>query len=300
METLEDWAKANIPGDQMVYKKGAEGQFQDFLNFAEKLGAKTRVVSTHRSKSIALPVVEFTTPYGVRCIARDNFHDIKVSVWAPSPCDHDLFGLVAGGDSYLAGCYFEGFVSEWVHKPFVLGSDKFSVCLGYRELEPFALALRWKYEPVPEDRRKPRMPDHEYFRIHTMMRMVAKNAYFPVIYHRPHISGFYNFFDPGEEMAPNADLLRKALTQQGEAYDKVSPLPVPYIHIDFSGGCPRPYDAWLSTLNTIIKERREDPKVERLGKEMGAVVNVYRLTPELLELAKRMELTEVLREPDHR
>lgn len=301
---LEDWVKQNAIRDEMVYKNGALAQFEDLVQFAEELGGVPCVVSTHRSKSIDLPVIEVTTDYGVRCIVRDNFHDIKVSVWCPSPCDHDLFGLPAGGGNYLHSVYFEGFKKEWVHDPFVLGAKEFSVCLGYSTLLAFATALRWKFEPVPEDHGPkhewPWRPKSDYFNIERVARNIATQAMFPVLYHRQTVFVLYRFFKQDLRVepviSPNVELLRRAFTRQAPGYDgKVKNEPIPYLNLDFTSGCPEPVDEWLLTLNTLVKERREDKLVKRLGDDIGACVLVNRMDPELRSRAKSLGCTYLLR-----
>lgn len=281
----------------MYWKGAAEREFERFFEFAKTLGGEPVVVSTHRSKSISLPVVEVATPYGVRCIVRDNFHDIKVSVWCPEPCDHDLFGLPAGGDSYLSRVYFEGFQGEWIHDPFVLGAQKFSVCLG--PLIPFAQALRWKFEPPEKDREKPKTPDNSWFDVEAAIRLVAVNSFFPVLYRRSTVSVLYRFFKPDEPIEPDEARLRVAFTRKAPNYKGVvEDTPIPYLDLDFTSGCPEPVDDWLRVLNKLVKERREDSTVDRLGDDIGARVNVYRLTPELRSRAEELGCLEMLRPPE--
>lgn len=56
---LGEWAASYDVPDEMIYKPGAMRQVDHFREVAEAMGAEAFVVSTHRSKSIDLPVVEF-------------------------------------------------------------------------------------------------------------------------------------------------------------------------------------------------------------------------------------------------
>lgn len=299
---LDEWIKENRVSPEMIWKRSAHKEFRDFFEFADILGGVPRVISTHRSKSIVLPVMEVETPYGIRCVVRDNFHDIKVSVWCPEPCDHDLFGLPAGSDTYLHPVYFEGFEKEWIHEPFVLGNRKFSACLGYRTFLPFAKALRWKFEPEKEDGpRKPKFPDDPWFLTELSVRANAENCLFPVLYHMGTITRLIRFFRPSEPMPPNEDLLRRAMVRQGVGYgDEPNEDPLPYMSLDFTSGCPEPVDDWLRTLDRLTKERREDDSINRLGDKVGARVNVYRMTPELRARTEELGCLELLKPNDER
>ena len=281
---LKYWIEKHPIHEEMIWKNAAGQQFQEFFEFAKLLGGEPIVVSTHQSKSIELPVIEVTTPYGVRCILRDNFHDINASVWCPEPCNHDLFGLPSQSESYL---FFQGFRPEWQLPPFVLGTSEFSLVLGYKTLLPFAQALRWLFwdeEGKPRDLTKApaSYPSGSYFENERTARRVAANSFFPMLYNRSTVSVTYRFFKADEPIEPDEAKLRRAFTRQAPGYDgKVKDEPIPHLTLNFTSGCPEPVDAWLRVLNTLVKERRKDPTVKRLGDHLGAEVKVTRLTPEL-------------------
>jgi len=130
---IREWALETVPSDDMLWKGGWGSQvmfFRDDLRYlmgsgldyedAKGLG---RVISTHTSKSIALPVVEYDRKdIGLRVILRDNFHDWKLSVISERPitsCFDGLFHTTPPvepeytGD-YLSPCYFEGFPRDLV------------------------------------------------------------------------------------------------------------------------------------------------------------------------------------------
>lgn len=303
LEAFDKWVVDNRVREEMTWRGAALREFQSLAAFAEELGGHVSVVGYHTSKSIKLPVMEVTTPYGVRVIVRDNFHDIKVSVWAPKPCNHDLFGLPAGGDSYLHQVYFEGFQEKWIHPPFMLGAKEFSVCLYRETFLPFAKALRWYFETVKnkDPNYPPNPPEDDWIHLELERRQVATNSFFPVLYHKATVSALFRFFETAEEIEPDGVRLRRAFTQQAPGYDgKVSPKPIPYLNLDFTSGCPKPVDSWIRMLHDIIGERRTDPEADRLGKEVGARVNVLRLTPQLRNRAEDLGCKELLRKPDHR
>ena len=123
---LEDWVRENIPADEMRWKKSATNQF---IFFRDRLpGAAVRkelwrdqevrekvaprVISTHTSKSIKLPVIEIVNPEDVVFTIRDNFYDYKVSVSSPYPIEVDFADLFDPGVAHAA-CYFEGFPGGW-------------------------------------------------------------------------------------------------------------------------------------------------------------------------------------------
>jgi len=295
---LDEWVRRNPIDDDLLWKKSALAMFEDFAQFAKELGGEPTVVSTHRSKSVILPVMEVRTKYGVRCIVRDNFHDINVSVWCPAPCNHDLFGLPAGDEGYL---FFQGFDAEWQHEPFVLGTTEFSAVLGCKTFMPFAQALRWAFydeEGKPRDfiQEQRSRPKGNYFDVELAMRRTAAASFFPVLYTPSTVSVTYRFFRTDEPVEPDEERLRKAFTKQGPGYGgKVDGRPIPYLTLNFCSGCPEPVDSWLKVLDKLVKERRSDTAVDRLGDSVGARVNVTRLTPELRGRAEELGCFELLR-----
>lgn len=65
--------------DTMLWRDAALGQVKNFELLARDFNAATAVVSSHWSKSIALPVVLFELNGGT-VVIRDNFHDVNVAV----------------------------------------------------------------------------------------------------------------------------------------------------------------------------------------------------------------------------
>jgi hypothetical protein len=94
-------------------------------NIAGVFGATSaEVISTHRSKSVELPVYRLTNDrLKVRAYLRDNFYNIKLSIDSERPVNADFTGLFETAhthehDDYsgddLASCYFEGFPESLV------------------------------------------------------------------------------------------------------------------------------------------------------------------------------------------
>jgi hypothetical protein len=130
--SLRDWMEANLPRDEMLWRGSAVDQMvfvRETLNQLVWTGVpwadrgEPMVISTHRSKSIDLPVYELSRPdVGIRLVMRDNFYNWKLSVLSERPLDVDLSGLCKTtppvdrnytGDA-LSEVYFEGFPSNLV------------------------------------------------------------------------------------------------------------------------------------------------------------------------------------------
>lgn len=133
---LAHWIRDLAVRDEMIWKSAAGDQvvfFRDtiapLVNVSTGMEYESAtigafVISTHRSKSIDLPVVSFERPdLGARFVIRDNFYNFKLSVISERPIDCDAFQFLFKtqpprepdytGDA-LSSCYFEGFPSELV------------------------------------------------------------------------------------------------------------------------------------------------------------------------------------------
>lgn len=125
---LQKWISEQVVGDEMRWK-GAWGDqvaffrdkvarlFYAGLDYEDCDGIAT-VISTHRSKSIILPVYKLhRADIGLTMIFRENFYNWKMSVISEKPIIADFSGLFHTtpplDPSYtgnpLADCYFEGF-----------------------------------------------------------------------------------------------------------------------------------------------------------------------------------------------
>ena len=85
---IQEWISQQLVEDEMLWKGAFSSQMvflRDELQSLVSAGLSwrkrkeaevARVISTHTSKSIVLPVVEFARPdLGVRFIVRNNFHE---------------------------------------------------------------------------------------------------------------------------------------------------------------------------------------------------------------------------------
>ena len=144
---LQEWFIENEPKSTMSFKKGYEHQcmfMRDDLaylmsqNMPESEENKyprieAMVISTHRSKSIDLPVVMLEREdIGLKIILRDNFYNWKMSVISGKPVNADLEGLAylnpPRDPNYTGDClhpaYFEGFPDEYMFSYFLTSDRK--------------------------------------------------------------------------------------------------------------------------------------------------------------------------------
>lgn len=151
-DPLQDWISEHVAADEMLWK-GAWGHQMSFLRGSLRYVAGTgldwdetkqiaKVISSHYSKSISLPVVEYSRPdLGLRMIVRNNFYNWKLSVISELPIDADFDGLFhttpPTDPEYtgepLASCYFEGFPSSLVFGYYSQDKQRFSAEIGSDE-----------------------------------------------------------------------------------------------------------------------------------------------------------------------
>lgn len=136
---LQDWFNANMPAEALIYKDGMVDQVMFVRDAITGLLARSyfeyerlpKVVSTHMSKSVRLPVYYFDSAY-TKLIMRNNFYDWKVSVESKTgPLDLDLEGL-CGTEEAIQDCYCEGFRTEWVLPAYAKSQERFTVELRDR------------------------------------------------------------------------------------------------------------------------------------------------------------------------
>lgn len=82
--------------DTMLWKESAIQQIDAFAALGARLGIAYEVVSTHQSKSILLPVVQFDVSGVGRFTLRDNFYDTNVCADLVSGCNLSLKAFFAG------------------------------------------------------------------------------------------------------------------------------------------------------------------------------------------------------------
>ena len=148
-EQFQEWMDSVIPTmPDGRYDESMHGYFAlipQCLFFRDELyyltHAEPIVVSTHRSKSVTLPVVRYDLEH---CVVhmRDNFHGFVISVLADYPIWlKDFAGLpedLLSNSTNLCGreenhaCYAEGFDESWVQPVYYDGSSEFSIALSNR------------------------------------------------------------------------------------------------------------------------------------------------------------------------
>lgn len=144
-DPLQDWITERVVADEMLWK-GSWGHQMSFLRDPLRRVAATglewdemkqiaKVISTHMSKSVSLPVVEYTRKdLGLRLIVRNNFYNWKLSVVSKTPIKADFSGLfhttLPKQPKYtgnpLADCYFEGFPNNLIFGYYSQDKQKFS------------------------------------------------------------------------------------------------------------------------------------------------------------------------------
>ena len=93
-QSIVDWAKENTPDDNLIYKGGHATQARSLLSVECLTRLECKIIGSHRSKSVKLPVAMFkadiATEEMVYFITRDNFHDLKLVVLSSCPIEMDL------------------------------------------------------------------------------------------------------------------------------------------------------------------------------------------------------------------
>jgi len=98
---LLTWCRVNEPEDKMLWKEGFWEQIifvrdtiMDLLSdsYEEFKSNPVLVISTHRSKSIVLPVYQINYK-GIKMIIRNNFYDWKVTVDSKVQLNFDMMSL---------------------------------------------------------------------------------------------------------------------------------------------------------------------------------------------------------------
>ena len=130
---LPHWIKANTPEFKMMWRSSAEEQFalvsalEDIVDYYNLKGTIS-VVSTHRSKSILLPVVLIDLTFA-QIVLRGNFENWRVSVlsWFELP---EYIGKIFVETEPLFDLICEGFHPEWIFGLFKNDRRKFSISLN--------------------------------------------------------------------------------------------------------------------------------------------------------------------------
>ena len=142
------WYSVNEPDEKLIYGKGCHDQIYFVRNvicgslFFEKeypnvkaftdewdnalVENEPKVISTHCSKSVILPVMEIDLKsVGVKIFLRNNFHDWCISIESEKDINCDFKGLVTDRKGY-----FEGLTGKVYCKYSENNKKKFSVVLN--------------------------------------------------------------------------------------------------------------------------------------------------------------------------
>jgi len=106
-QTVTEWLASNKPDDDFIWHRGVEEQCTFLLHTADALQARVRVVGSHKSKSVTLPVGQFLLPGGEHTAivhVRNNFYDWKAVVdsTAPISIPYELCGYRLVTEEQLA------------------------------------------------------------------------------------------------------------------------------------------------------------------------------------------------------
>lgn len=148
MLSLKDWI-LNFPTNDNLWKGALGDQLDLLLNklamligvgFSyEQFDDLPQVISTHKTKSLVLPVVSYSRPdLGLRFIVRGNFRDWKLSVISDKPLDVCFDGLfhttppvdVSYTGNPLSYHYFEGFPGDLIFGYYSEDQQRFSACIS--------------------------------------------------------------------------------------------------------------------------------------------------------------------------
>lgn len=142
MDQLSDWVSQNQPAENLIFKEGLWDQVKfvrDRLTSAladnhnssydewRKFRDEIRVINTHTSKSVMLPVY-FIEWKDFQFVLRYNFYDWKVSVKSPHNLPVDFNKLF---DTHKTWAYYycEGFPKDRVYGSFEENSQEFTAAI---------------------------------------------------------------------------------------------------------------------------------------------------------------------------
>lgn len=133
------WVRVNQPDETLIYAKGLGKQVcfvRDTLcsllrsTYQEWRDNPPMVISTHRSKSVKLPVFQIMLEkYGIEMVLRYNFYDWKISVKSDEPLDFDYMGLF-NPTQEISYFYCEGFPKDKVYGSYEQSHSQFTIEIG--------------------------------------------------------------------------------------------------------------------------------------------------------------------------
>lgn len=134
---LQEWARAHQPDFNLIWKDAYWSQIIFIRDNVAEVFAPTheefvviqnnmKVISTHTSKSVLLPVFRVELADGTEFTMRYNFHDWKVSVNSPQDVEADFMGLFNPSER-VKDVYCEGFPKELVYSPYEENKRQFTI-----------------------------------------------------------------------------------------------------------------------------------------------------------------------------
>lgn len=166
---LQEWANDHDPRDtNLSFKDGYWHQimfvrdkivglftteYEDYKRFLEN---NVRVISTHLSKSVILPVYRITLNDGTEFTLRYNFYNWKVSVSSPRPVDIDFGDLFNPyNERDILAVYCEGFPEDTVFGCYASNKQQFTVEIATNNIlwtffwlyTRLALGIEYKFTP---------------------------------------------------------------------------------------------------------------------------------------------------------
>lgn len=146
------WMRVNKPDKNLIYAKGLNSQVcfvRDNLcplfwpTYEEWCNNPPLVISTHRSKSVKLPVFQINLEkYSIEMVLRYNFYDWTVSVKSDKPLDFDYMGLF-NPTKEISYLYCEGFPRSKVYGSYEQSHSQFTIKINsYYDLYTFFFLLQ--------------------------------------------------------------------------------------------------------------------------------------------------------------
>lgn len=133
------WMRVYEPEEKMSFKRGYWHQtvfVRDELarmlhkNYEEYKADPVKVISTHMSKSIVLPVYYiYLEAYDTKIIMRNNFYDWKISIESEYTI-HGIDDFITKEEKPINPIYCEGFEESWVYGMYKDNYKKFTVEIG--------------------------------------------------------------------------------------------------------------------------------------------------------------------------
>lgn len=166
--SIGEWVQAHRPSETLLWKGGVADQvditwslyyllcrrfpMNRWQEATEWKHAHTpRVISTHRSKSVTLPVIYLPSD-NISLIMRGNFFNWVVSVDAAWPVLDTFHDLIQRGE-HVAHCYAEGFDKEWVYEEYPRNKQRFTTTVPYslHALWAFVWLLSHQFKVIEAD-----------------------------------------------------------------------------------------------------------------------------------------------------